>query len=73
MSILLQCPGCGKRYRFDDRVAGKKARCPCGRTIEVPGPASDTSPTSQPPDAHQRSELQEETRREAAPDELGRP
>ena len=59
MSIPIQCPGCGKRYRFDDRVAGKKARCPCGRTIEVPGPAPDTAPTSQPPDAHQRSEPQE--------------
>jgi len=41
MSIRLQCPGCGKRYRFDEQVAGKKARCPCGRTIEIPGPACD--------------------------------
>jgi len=46
MSIPIQCPGCGKRYRFDDQVAGKQARCPCGRTIEVPAPASDAPPAA---------------------------
>ncbi|HUT91681.1 MAG TPA: hypothetical protein VMY37_19435 [Thermoguttaceae bacterium] len=60
MSIPLQCPGCGKRYRFDDRMAGREARCPCGQTMKVPGSASKTAPTSEtsvaprgngPPDA----------------------
>jgi len=51
MSIRLQCPGCGKRYRFDEQVAGKKARCRCGRTIVVPGPARDGATDSAAPPA----------------------
>ncbi len=51
MSILIQCPGCGKRYRFDDQVAGKQAKCPCGQTIDVPLPGSETSPASDAFDA----------------------
>jgi len=39
MSINVQCPGCGKRYKVDDRFAGKKAKCQsCGGAIAVPAP-----------------------------------
>jgi hypothetical protein len=40
MSINVQCPGCGKRYKVDDRFAGKKAKCQsCGGAIAVPAAA----------------------------------
>lgn len=40
MSISVQCPGCGKRYKVDERFAGKKAKCQsCGAAIPVPAAA----------------------------------
>lgn len=36
MSITLECPGCGKRYEIDDRLAGKQAKCKCGTAMRVP-------------------------------------
>ena len=30
------CPHCGKSYRWDERSAGKQARCACGQTITIP-------------------------------------
>ena len=60
MSIPLQCPACAQRYRLDDRMAGREAKCQCGHTMKVPGSASKTAPASEtsgaprengPPDA----------------------
>src|SRR5689334_16461254 len=43
MSINVQCPGCGKRYKVDDRFAGKKAKCQsCGGAIAVPAAPAPT-------------------------------
>ena len=72
MSIPLQCPGCGKRYRFDDEVAGKRARCPCGQTIEVPARAPDTSPASDAFDAPNESGPREPRAQPAESSSAGR-
>lgn len=40
MSIKVKCPGCGKRYKVDDRFGGKKAKCQsCGAAMAVPDAA----------------------------------
>jgi predicted Zn finger-like uncharacterized protein len=44
MSIQIQCPSCGKRYRVDDRFAGKRVKCRnCSASIVVAAdqPADD--------------------------------
>jgi len=38
MAIMLECPGCGKRYKLKDEMAGKQAKCACGNVITVPAP-----------------------------------
>jgi hypothetical protein len=30
------CPACGKRYRWKPDIAGRKAKCACGTSIDVP-------------------------------------
>jgi len=47
MSILIQCPACAQRYRLDDRMAGREAKCQCGQTMMVPGSTSETAPMSE--------------------------
>ncbi len=43
MKIVLDCPGCGKRYEVDASLAGKRSRCKdCGNTFRIP----DTPGTS---------------------------
>ena len=37
MSITVQCSGCGSRFRADDKLAGRRGKCPkCSAAIEVP-------------------------------------
>ncbi len=37
MKIVLDCPGCGKRYEVDASLAGKRSRCKdCGDTFRIP-------------------------------------
>jgi len=41
MSIVFECPSCGKRTQAPDELAGKKARCPkCQTVIQVPSSGS---------------------------------
>jgi len=36
MPIRVQCPGCGSNFRADDKLAGKRVKCPkCPALIEV--------------------------------------
>ena len=36
MMIVLDCPGCGKRYEVDGSLAGKKSRCKdCGNIFRL--------------------------------------
>ncbi len=34
--IRFACPECGKRFKVDERVAGKKGLCSCGHRIRIP-------------------------------------
>ena len=36
MSTPVECPGCGKRYKVSDKLAGRPVRCGCGKTLIVP-------------------------------------
>jgi hypothetical protein len=50
MSIEFTCSDCGKRYRVDDRFAGKSAVCKkCGATVVVPGIKSVPAGGDAPP------------------------
>ena len=52
MSIVLKCPGCGKRYALEDSSAGQKVRCvDCNQAFRVPGgsPGSGARPGSEAP------------------------
>ena len=44
MSISFACPSCGKAYRLKDELAGKTARCVCGKQIKVPTPSPPPAP-----------------------------
>lgn len=44
MSLIARCGSCGKSYRVDDALAGKRARCKaCGGVVEVPSDQPVTS------------------------------
>jgi hypothetical protein len=44
MSILVVCPGCHKRFKVNDKVAGKSGGCPhCRATIRVPGKGEEVT------------------------------
>ena len=50
MSISVQCPECGKRYRVDDSFAGQAARCKaCGAVIPIPEQAPAAEPAAPEP------------------------
>jgi len=37
MAIEFDCPGCERRFRLADNLAGKRARCPkCKAVLTVP-------------------------------------
>ena len=43
--IVLDCPGCGKRYEIDAGLAGKKSRCKqCGEVFKIPVPSAVRRP-----------------------------
>ena len=45
MLIVLDCPGCGKRYEIDAALAGKKSRCKhCGEVFKIPVPTAVAAP-----------------------------
>lgn len=33
MAIAVVCPACGRRFRVEEHVAGKRLRCPCGQRL----------------------------------------
>ncbi len=35
MALAVVCPACGRRFRVEERLAGKRLRCPCGQRLEV--------------------------------------
>jgi len=50
MWIRFICSKCGKRFKVDERSAGKKGRCPCGNHIHIPEGKRTlgTGPTHEP-------------------------
>jgi hypothetical protein len=38
------CPSCGKEFRWKSEIAGKRAKCKCGATVQVP--ATDPAKTA---------------------------
>lgn len=43
MLIVLDCPGCAKRYEVDASLAGKKSRCKqCGEVFQIPVPRASS-------------------------------
>jgi hypothetical protein len=50
MHIVLSCPGCGKRYELDRKLAGKKARCrKCSIEFRIPDARDSQAPAKAPP------------------------
>ena len=44
MKIALTCKQCGKQFAVSDQFAGRRAKCPCGATLIVPGVRRDAEP-----------------------------
>jgi len=42
MAISFPCPACGKQHNVRDELAGKEAKCRCGKTLHVPASAAET-------------------------------
>jgi hypothetical protein len=40
MSISFRCSGCGKDHKVRDEFAGKKVKCKCGQTVQLPTAAN---------------------------------
>jgi HEAT repeats len=51
MIIVVNCPGCRKRYELDGALAGKKSRCKqCGEIFRIPVPTARViEPAAAPP------------------------
>ena len=45
--ITFSCE-CGKRYQLKDELAGKRAKCSCGKTLMIPQPVPTTQDNSAP-------------------------
>ncbi len=48
MPISFRCSGCGKEYRVNEKMAGRRATCRCGATTRVP--KEGTGETDEPLD-----------------------
>ena len=51
MTIVLSCPGCGKKYELDGSLAGKKARCrKCTQEFRIPESSAVVGSPERPPE-----------------------
>lgn len=48
MSSKVVCPSCGKKYKWDDRFAGRKIKCACGEVFRMEAGAAATPPAPKP-------------------------
>jgi hypothetical protein len=39
--VMFTCSGCGKQYKWKPELAGKRVKCKCGTTVQVPVGAQD--------------------------------
>ena len=49
MAILIQCPDCREKYKFDNVHGGKALACKCGKKLEIPQAAQDGADIKQCP------------------------
>lgn len=47
MAILIQCPDCREKYKFENIYGGKGLACKCGKKLEIPRAAKDGSDIKQ--------------------------
>jgi hypothetical protein len=53
MAIVAQCPHCGKRFKADEKLAGKKAKCSqCAQVFTIGGAAAPAADSLQAVSAH---------------------
>lgn len=43
MAILIQCPDCKEKYKFDNVHGGKMLACKCGKKLEIPAATENTA------------------------------
>ena len=41
MTIPLDCPSCSRAFNLPDDFAGKTAKCPCGKNLDIQGAAPE--------------------------------
>jgi hypothetical protein len=58
MSIHFACPNCKKPYRVKEELAGKTARCACGKQIKIPVPKPAAEPIADLTDLFDAAEEQ---------------
>ena len=51
------CPSCGKEFRWKREIAGKRAKCKCGATVQVPASDPAKSPAPAAPDEQSFDDL----------------
>ncbi len=49
MAILIQCPDCREKYKFENVHGGKGLACKCGKKLEIPQAAEDGTDIKQCP------------------------
>jgi hypothetical protein len=47
MAILIQCPDCREKYKFENVHGGKALACKCGKKLDIPPAAKDGSDIKQ--------------------------
>jgi hypothetical protein len=49
MSDKVKCPACGKGYRWNPELAGRKVKCKCGEVFRMAAPPGSVTPASNTP------------------------
>ena len=61
--LSIKCDECGKQFQVPDRMAGKRARCPCGKIIPVPADAGAEAEAPRKTSAIDQSSTEEERKK----------
>ncbi len=67
MPISVQCPGCGKKLKAKDELAGKRVKCPsCGQVLGIPLPLGRPDSPAKPAQTPSESLVQAVARGDAS-------
>jgi hypothetical protein len=58
--VIFRCESCGRGHRWKKRLAGKKAKCPCGHIMRVPELPAEAVARWQPSKPERKSDHWEE-------------